>query len=265
FFQAEDGIRAFHVTGVQTCALPIYAMEALGLPYGSPEAREWLYNFLKIFTNACYSASIDLAKEKGPFPLFDSRYLESAFVSKLDNNVREALVKYGIRNSHLTSIAPTGTISLTADNISSGIEPTFSESYDRIISTFDGQRVERVVDYGVRVFGNKPLTADKLTPDQHLGMLIVASEWMDSSVSKTCNIGPDVTYEEFKDIYIKAWESNCKGCTTFRPSGKRFGILHAPLEDDVEELFEKNDAIETEFDEGGACYIDPLTGLKKCE
>src|SRR5690606_39403042 len=88
FFQAEDGIRAFHVTGVQTCALPIYAMEALGLPYGSPEAREWLYNFLKIFTNACYSASIDLAKEKGPFPLFDSRYLESAFVSKLRSEER---------------------------------------------------------------------------------------------------------------------------------------------------------------------------------
>lgn len=108
------------------------------------------------------------------------------------------------------------------------------------------------------MFGNKPKTADQLSPDEHLDMLLAAAPWIDSAISKTCNIGPDVTFEEFKDVYMKAWKGGAKGCTTFRSSGKRFGILNT-----VDE--EKNEAPITEFDEGGACYFDPETGTKTCD
>ena len=240
------------VTGVAN------TLEALGMVYGSSEAVEWLDKLLSNFTNECYYASSMLAYEKGSFPLYDQvKYSESNFIKRLSTEVQDQIIACGIRNSHLTSIAPTGTISLTADNISSGIEPVFSEGYDRTIQTYDGVRVERVDDYGVRVFGNKPKTADQLTPQEHLAMLNVANNWMDSSVSKTINVGGKVKFDEFKSIYEDAFRFGCKGCTTFRVDGKRFGILNA-VED-------KDEALETEFDEGGTCYFDPDTGMKTCD
>ena len=220
-----------------------------------------------LFTNTCYWASVELAEEKGAFPLYDrDLYCNSTFIKeRLDPDLRDAIYANGIRNSHLTSIAPTGTISLTADNISSGLEPVFSVGYDRTIQTFEGARVERVDDYGYRVFGTTPKTADELTPDEHLGALLIASKWMDSAVSKTCNVGKDVTYNEFKEIYVKAWRGGAKGCTTFRASGKRMGILNAPAEEIMPELDVKEERVLTEFDEGGACFFDPTTGMKTCE
>lgn len=151
--------------------------------------------------------------------------------------------------SHLTSIAPTGTISLTADNVSSGIEPVFSYGFDRTIQTYDGPRVERVDDYGVRVFGVKGRTADSCTVKEHVDTLIAVSEWIDSAVSKTCNVGDNVTFDEFKDVYVRAWKGGAKGCTTFRVAGKRMGIFAAAPQEG----------------EGAACYIDPETGKKSCE
>ena len=231
------------VTGVAN------ALESLGLAYGSVEFCDFLDEVLETFTNAVYRASARLAAEKGAFPLYTKDYLEGAFIAGLDEDVKELIKTHGIRNSHLTSIAPTGTISLVADNISSGIEPVFSYGFDRTIQTYEGPRVERVDDYGVRVFGVRGKTAAECTVDEHLAVLLTASKWMDSAVSKTCNVGDDVTFEDFKSVYWKAWEGGAKGCTTFRAAGKRAGILVAAPEEG----------------EGAACYIDPETGKKTCE
>lgn len=227
------------------------AGEVLGYVYGSPEFLKFAEKVHKILANESYRASAMLAKEKGAFPLFDKeKYLESKFIKRLDKDVRELINSTGIRNSHLTSIAPTGTISLGADNVSGGCEPVFSHYYDRTIITDDGgQKVERVSDYAYRVWDVKGKTADELSTDEHLAVLMLATKWVDSAVSKTINVGSNVTWEEFKDIYMKAWKGKCKGVTTFRDAGMRYGVLNK-----VEE--EK---------EGGACYIDPMTGKKSCD
>lgn len=232
------------VTGVAN------ALEALGYKYGSEEFLCYLNSLLRDFTNAVYLASSELAREKGPFPLFVAKeYLSGKCIQQLDKDVRNNIEQFGIRNSHLTSIAPTGTISLVADNISSGIEPVFSYGFDRTIQTYEGPRVERVDDYGVRVFGVRGKTADECSIDDHLNVLLVASKWMDSAVSKTCNVGDAVSFDDFKHVYWKAWEGGAKGCTTFRAAGKRSGILVAAPEEG----------------QGAACYIDPETGKKTCE
>ena len=155
----------------------------------------------------------------------------------------------GIRNSHLTSIAPTGTISLVADNVSSGIEPPFMLYYDRSIEQFDGIHVERVEDYAYRM-GVSGRTANKISGQEHLEVLALAANYVDSAVSKTCNIGDDVPYEDFKTLYYDAWKLGCKGITTFRAAGKRYGVLNKPKEEEPE---------------AEACYIDPNTGQKSCE
>lgn len=226
------------------------ALEAIGYQYGSPAFIKYLSELTRCFTKEVYMASAMLAKEKGPFPLFvKEHYLGGKFIQKLDEDVQDAIAAYGIRNSHLTSIAPTGTISLTADNVSSGIEPVFSYGFDRTIQTYEGPRVERVDDYGVRVFGVKGKTADQCSVTEHVDTLIAVSEWIDSAVSKTCNVGDTVTFDEFKDIYLRAYKGGAKGCTTFRAAGKRMGILNAAPQEG----------------EGAACFIDPETGKKTCE
>ena len=226
------------------------AFEACGLPYGSPGFVGALHDFTRNFTNDVYRASAMLSAEKGPFPLYDrDKYLAGRFINKLDDDVQSLIHKHGIRNSHLTSIAPTGTISLTADNVSSGIEPVFSYGFDRTIQTYEGPRVERIDDYGVRVFGVRGRTADTISVMDHVNTLNAASEWIDSAVSKTCNVGDDVTFEEFKDVYVRAYNGGAKGCTTFRAAGARKGILVAAPQEG----------------EGAACYIDPDTGKKTCE
>lgn len=230
------------------------AGEALGHTYGSPDFLKFQTQVHKVLANEAYRASSNLAVEKGSFPLFDKeKYLESKFVKKLDKDVRELIAEQGIRNSHLLSIAPTGTISLSADNVSSGCEPVFSHYYDRTIQTELGPKVERVEDYGYRVLGVKGKTADECTVQEHLDVLINASKWVDSAVSKTLNVGEDVTWEEFKDIYMQAWKARCKGATTFRAAGKRYGVLNKVVEEEVVE------------EAGAACYYDPTTGKKQCE
>lgn len=240
------------------------AIEALGFPYGSDKFLETLSNIMKTIRDISYLTSIDLAKEKGPFPAFDVKLLDSSFAQTLPLHIRADIRKYGLRNSHLLSVAPTGTISLTADNVSSGIEPVFSLSYDRTIQTFDGPKIERVDDYGMRVFGVKGLTANNLSVFDHVKVLNTASKYVDSACSKTCNVGDNVTWEEFKSVYMQAYEGGASGCTTFRASGKRFGILVANKDEDVAE--EEVVGEDTDFiEEGGACYFDPATGLKTCE
>jgi ribonucleoside-diphosphate reductase alpha chain len=235
----------------------------LGIEYGSKDSQLFLHQIMETITTDCYKASVELAKEKGAFPLFDAdKYARGNFIKKLPDWLQEDIYYYGIRNSHLTSIAPTGTISLVANNVSSGIEPVFSHQYERTVKTVDGSFVETVEDYALREWGMECKTADQVTVDEHVDMLLAAQEWVDSAVSKTCNVGNDVTWEEFKGIYNKAFYGGAKGCTTFRPAGKRFGILNASASEDIIEEEDKED--ETVI-KGGACYIDQETGIRSCE
>ena len=199
--------------------------------------------------------------------MFDaSQYLESGFAKTLPDYIRDDIRRLGIRNSHLLSVAPTGTISLTADNVSSGIEPVFSHFYDRTIQTFEGAKVERITDYGYREFGIKGKTADELSVFDHIKVLNLASYYVDSACSKTCNVGDEVSWEDFKDVYMRAYEGGASGCTTFRASGKRYGILQAAAVEDVAEIPKPEE--DTEFvDEGAgaACYFDVNTGKRTCE
>jgi ribonucleoside-diphosphate reductase alpha chain len=191
--------------------------------------------------------------------------LESEFAKTLPEDIRRDIFNYGIRNSHLLSVAPTGTISLSADNVSSGIEPVFSHFYDRTIQTFEGPKVERVEDYGYRVFGIKGKTANELSVFDHVKVLNAASKYVDSACSKTCNVGDEVNWDDFKRVYMEAYLGGASGCTTFRASGKRYGILNAASVEDVAEP--ETPEVDTFVNEaeGGACYYDPNTGLRKCE
>jgi len=233
------------VTGVANAA------ELCGLPYASKQFMTWMEDVLISLRDATYRASCELAKEKGPFPLWNHEgYSKSKFIQTLPQKLQDDIAVYGTRNSHLLSIAPTGTISLTADNVSSGIEPPFSLHYDRTIQQFDGHQVERVEDYAYRQ-GTAGRTANEISADEHLEVLILASQYVDSAVSKTCNVGDDVTFDEFKQLYYKAWKGGCSGITTFRAAGKRYGIL--------------NEVKIEEEPKAEACFIDPSTGQKQCE
>ena len=236
------------------------AGEMLGLPYASDEFMDWAEKVFACLRDNCYKASALLAKEKGPFPLYREEYLKSNFIRSLPQSVKKLIREYGIRNSHLTSIAPTGTISLVADNVSGGIEPVFSHYYDRTIQTFEGPKVERVEDYAYAK-GVEGKTANETTVQEHLSVLLLAQHYVDSACSKTCNVGDDVGYEEFKQVYVDAWKGGAKGCTTFRLSGKRYGVLTT-----VEE--EKKDTAEIqpiqEEDKVEACFVDPQTGIREC-
>ncbi len=248
------------VTGVAN------AGEALGFLYGSDLFLSWLEDVMAIIRDGCYRSSIALALEKGPFPLFQAdKYLESEFAKTLPEDIRRDINNYGIRNSHLLSVAPTGTISLSADNVSSGIEPVFSHYYDRTIQTFEGPKVERVEDYGYRVFGVKGKTANELSVFDHVRVLNTASRYVDSACSKTCNVGDEVTWDDFKRVYMEAYLGGASGCTTFRASGKRYGILNAASVEDVAVKEEEEADTFINEAEGGACYYDPATGLRKCE
>ena len=228
------------------------AGELIGHQYGTESFLKWLEKVLACLRDNCYRASARLAKEKGAFPLYREDYLKSNFVRTLPQSIKKEIREYGIRNSHLTSIAPTGTISLVADNVSGGIEPVFSHYYDRTIRTFDGDQTERVKDYAYNL-GVKGRTSNELSVHEHVEVLALAQHYVDSAVSKTCNVGDDISFEEFKEVYYKAWKNGCKGITTFRAAGKRYGILVEVKEDQADET-----------PKAEACFIDPETGQKEC-
>ncbi len=212
------------------------ALLMLGLRYGSEEAARQAEAWMRAITRAAYRASIALAKEKGPFPLFDAeKYLASGFMRKMDEDIRAEIARHGIRNALLTSIAPTGTISLYAGNVSSGIEPVFAYAYRRKVLMPDGSREEEeVVDYAVKLwrekFPGRPLPdhfvdAQTLAPADHVRMQAAVQKWVDSSISKTINLPQDISFEAFKDVYLDAFESGCKGCTTYRPNEVTGSVL----------------------------------------
>jgi ribonucleoside-diphosphate reductase alpha chain len=212
------------------------ALLMLGLRYGSEIAAMQTEAWMKAIARSAYLASVDLAKEKGPFPLFDAdKYLSSGTMMQMDDDVRDAIRKHGIRNALLTSIAPTGTISLYAGNVSSGIEPVFAYAYTRKVLQKDGSRTEEeVVDFAVRLWreknGDKPLpdyfvNAQTLPPLDHVRMQAAAQKWVDSSISKTINCPEDISFEDFKEVYMAAWDQGCKGCTTYRPNDVTGSVL----------------------------------------
>lgn len=241
------------------------AGEMLGYQYGDEGFMKWAEKVFACLRDHTYKASALLAKEKGAFPLYREEYLKSNFIRTLPSSIKKLIREHGIRNSHLTSIAPTGTISLVADNISSGIEPVFSYSYDRTIQTFDGPKIETVEDYAY-ARGIKGRDANTITVQEHLAVLLLAQHYIDSACSKTCNVGDEVDYESFKQVYVDAWKGGAKGCTTFRLSGKRFGILNTTSEKTVETEKENESTTEivSEENKAEACFIDPQTGQKEC-
>ncbi|WP_170573542.1 adenosylcobalamin-dependent ribonucleoside-diphosphate reductase [Ruegeria atlantica] len=219
------------------------ALLMLGLRYGSDEAARQTERWLHAIARAAYLASVDLAKEKGAFPLFDAeKYLASGTMQQMDEDVRDSIREHGIRNALLTSIAPTGTISLYAGNVSSGIEPVFAYAYTRKVLQKDGSRTEEeVVDYAVQMwrdkFGDAELpdyfvNAQTLSPSDHVKMQAAAQKWIDSSISKTINCPEDISFDAFKDVYMQAWDQGCKGCTTYRPNDVTGSVLTVSESDD---------------------------------
>ena len=213
------------------------ALIMCGARYGSAQARRLTEEWMAKIRRAAYLASTEIAQEKGAFPLFDKNaYLGGEGTATLDEDVRAAIAAHGIRNALLTSVAPTGTISLLADNVSSGLEPVFSFTYRRHILMPDGtRREEEVSDYAYRLYRrirgeNAPLTdafvdAQDLTPRDHLVMQAAIQKYVDSSISKTINCPEGISFEDFKSIYFEAYELGCKGCTTYRPNDITGSVL----------------------------------------
>ena len=253
------------------------ALLMLGLRYGSDEAARQTEQWLHAIARAAYLASVDLAKEKGAFPLFDAEeYLASGTMRAMDEDVREAIRTHGIRNALLTSIAPTGTISLYAGNVSSGIEPVFAYAYTRKVLQKDGSRTEEeVVDYAVQMwrdkFGDKELpdyfvNAQTLAPLEHVKMQAAAQKWVDSSISKTINCPEDISFDAFKDVYMEAWDTGCKGCTTYRPNDVTGSVLSVSEDKKTAPEVVSYDGEEPQAPHGDVIYMsEPLDRPQELE
>jgi len=247
-----------------------------GVRYGGDRSLALIKQWLGRLRREAYLASIELAKEKGPFPLFDvDGYMQSPSIQDLDADVQALIREHGIRNALLTSIAPTGTISLFADNISSGLEPVFSFTYTRKVLMPDGSRKEETVsDYAYRLYQTRfgedaPLpdyfvTALTLAPTDHLKVQAAVQEFIDSSISKTINCPEDMSFEAFKDVYSLAYDWGCKGCTTYRPNDVTGSVLEVKKEEDEPQLPLEDSKAETVrpkdvYEAGGVVYMtEPL-------
>ena len=223
------------------------ALMMVGLRYGTVEAAERARDWAQQIERAAYLTSAGLAAEKGAFPLYDETpYLAGETIRGLEPEVRDAIKRHGIRNALLTSVAPTGTISLVADNVSSGIEPVFALAYTRKVLQPDGTRVEEEVsDHALRKFraihGDDAalpdyfVTAQDLTPAEHVRMQAAVQKHVDSAISKTVNVPADISFESFQAVYLDAYKSGCKGCTTYRPNDITGSVLEVkPAEKKVE-------------------------------
>ena len=235
------------------------ALIMLGLHYGSDVARKMAAKISECLRDEAYGASVDLAIERGAFPLFNARkYLDQggAFVKRLPAELRKRIRKYGIRNSHLVSIAPTGTIALAfADNASNGIEPAFSWSYNRKKRLAEGgHRIYTVEDHAFRLFRQKfgadaalpPafVSAMELSAQAHKDMVAAVAPFIDSAISKTVNVPEDYPYEEFKALYMDAWKDGLKGITTYRPNATRGAVLSVEAPKAVEAPVPAEPAVE---------------------
>ncbi|HEY1632500.1 MAG TPA: adenosylcobalamin-dependent ribonucleoside-diphosphate reductase [Rhizomicrobium sp.] len=235
--------------------------------YGSAESVALIGRWLMVLSHSAYAASVELAKEKGPFPLFDrEEYLARPFIQRLPQDIRDGIAEHGIRNGLLTSIAPTGTISLFAGNVSSGVEPVFAYSYARKVLQPDGTRTEETVsDYAVRAFrarfGEEAalpdyfVNAQTLAPEDHLAVQAAAQKHIDSSISKTINVPRDIAFEAFAHVYLEAYEAGCKGCTTYRPNDVTGAVLEAPASSTRIETVTRDEEPVGETRSGGVVYM----------
>jgi ribonucleoside-diphosphate reductase alpha chain len=240
-YEQEKEAKSKRRMGIGICGLA-NCIEAMGHPYGSTEAIYATEHILSIIRDESYMASVMLSREKGAFPMFEERlYMKGAFINTLPDSIRSDIRTFGIRNSHLTSIAPTGTISTCADNISGGIEPVFAYEMERTIIEFEGERVEVLQDYGLKNFGVKGKVSSDVTVEEHVAVLTSAQRYVDAAISKTCNVTSDIGWEAFKDIYVHAHNGGAKGCTAYRKDGLRGSVLKEV-----------------------ACTIDPETGARSC-
>jgi ribonucleoside-diphosphate reductase alpha chain len=206
------------------------ALVMLGVTYGSERSVVVAAEIMRLVCHAAYRASIALAREKSIFPYFEqNKYLRGAFIASLPDDIQNGIAREGIRNSHLIAIAPTGTISLLAGNVSSGLEPIFAASYTRNVLTEDGQtRAFTLTDYALQRWRemngvstgvpSKFITASELSVRAHLDLQAALQPFVDNSISKTINVPADCPFDEFKEIYGLAYDRGLKGCTTFRPN-----------------------------------------------
>jgi ribonucleoside-diphosphate reductase alpha chain len=219
------------------------ALQMLGLRYGTEDAEAMTARIMETLRDGCYAASVELAKERGPFPLFDKdAFCDRPFIHALPQSIRDGIAAHGIRNGVLLTIAPTGTTALYSANVSSGLEPTFGWRYFRKVLQADGsQREFAVLDAGFlgwcRVNGFDPethplsdlppymVTALELSVEEHLRTQAVCQRYVDASISKTINCPTEMDFDAFKAVYARAYELGCKGCTTYRPSPLRKPIL----------------------------------------
>jgi ribonucleoside-diphosphate reductase alpha chain len=213
------------------------ALIMLNIGYDSPTARRLAGRVMQILRDAAYQASVALAREKGPFSrCAEARLPERPFVRRLPRELREAIARYGLRNSHLLAIAPAGSISLLAGNISSGIEPVYAVDAERRVRDRRGDPVRwRVVDAAVKAWrtmtgdaqGLPPacMTATEIAPEAHIAMQASLQVFVDNAISKTVNVPTDIDFETYGAIYVAAYRAGAKGCTTYRPGGSRDAIL----------------------------------------
>ena len=213
------------------------ALILLGVRYGTSVAAQMVASWLQVIQNAAYLASAELAAARGPFPLYDGDlHARHPSIQSLDPQVRRVIAEHGLRNGALTTIAPTGTVSMFAGNVSSGIEPVFATAFRRKITGADGTKVEELVeDYAVwlfhRMFGRSaPLTqafvtAEDLSPDDHIRMQAASQRWIDSGISKTINCPENIPFAVFEHVYRTAFETGCKGCTAYRPNAVTGSVL----------------------------------------
>jgi ribonucleoside-diphosphate reductase alpha chain len=254
------------------------ALVMLGLRYDAPEGRALAASIAENLRDAAYEASVALAREKGAFPLFDAaRYLEGRFVSRLPPALREAIRLHGIRNSHLLSIAPTGTIALAfADNASNGIEPAYSWTYQRKKRMpDDSMRAYEVQDHAWRLYrrlhsaGSHPaktpegvlppafVTALQMRADDHLRMLEAVQPFVDTAISKTVNVPADYPYADFRGLYLEAWRAGLKGLATYRPNTVLGSVLGSVVPDDPGCL--DDDPLRKRFDGRPLGELDSVT------
>jgi ribonucleoside-diphosphate reductase alpha chain len=220
------------------------ALLMLGLQYGSDAARDAAARMMRSICHTAYRASIELARERAPFPFFDrERYLSGPFAASLPADIRDGIAAHGIRNSHLIAIAPTGTISLLANNVSSGLEPVFAGAYERSVLDEGGTaRTYELIDFAVQLwcqgsgraqsFPPGFVRARDLAPAQHLAMQAALQPYVDNSISKTINAPEDCPFEAFSRVYDTAYDLGLKGCTTFRPNPVTGAVVTA-TEDSV--------------------------------
>lgn len=229
-------------------------LQMLRQRYGSDESIRTIDKVMMALRDSAFLESVNLAIERGPFPLFDGdKYLEGAFIKTLPDSIRDAIAEHGIRNGVLLTIAPTGTTSIYYDNVSSGVEPTVAWSFKRKAREADGSYSEfhEISDYGFKLFKEvtgwqegddwpdymvSALQAPYVSVEDHLAVQAACQKYIDSSISKTINCPADMEFDSFKKVYSLAYEYGCKGCTTYKPSAVRGSVISVEEAEKAEPL-----------------------------